>query len=198
MIHHPRFGRYCARSPAGRGKLSSVPALGIHLTGAGLLVAAGAAKVARPADVARALAGAWPRTPPGVWRPAVRALGTLEVALGAVAIVRPGRTAAGAVGATYLGFAGWVLGSRARGSPLATCGCFATPDTPPTLLHAAIDVVVAGGALRLARSAPSGSILTVLAARPARGVPLVAASAAAGGLAYLAMVPLARGRAPGR
>jgi hypothetical protein len=169
-----------------------MPALGIYLMGAALLVVAGALKALRPADTARAVAGALPRTPPRIWPPLVRGLAGVEVGLGAVALLYPGRVVALGVAASYLAFAAWVLWARAHGGSLATCGCFGTPDVPPTVTHAVLNAVVAGGAVGVAVSAPTGSMLAVLSAQYLHGAPLVVASAIAAWLAYLVMGPVAR------
>jgi hypothetical protein len=169
-----------------------VAVLGIYLMGAGLLVLGGVLKAVRPAGTARALAEAFPASRVRRWRPAVRTLAGAEAALGAAAIARPDRLLAAAVAVSYLGFTLVVLWTRARGGVLSTCGCFGTPDTPPTVAHAVVNLVVVGGALGVAVAGPSGSLLTVLSGQYLGGVPLVAASALAGVLAYLVMAPLAR------
>lgn len=166
--------------------------LGIYLVGAGLLVVAGALKLVRPADTARALAASLPAIPPGVWRPLVRGLAFTEAAVGAVALAAPGRVVAAAMAASYLGFAVWVLWARARGGSLSTCGCFGTPDTPPTITHAAVNIVVAAGAVAVAVASPTGSITDLLGGQYLDGVPLAAASILAAWSAYLVMGPLAR------
>jgi hypothetical protein len=169
-----------------------VATVGLYLLGAGLLLTGGILKALRPAGTALAFAAAWPRTPPRLWPPAVMGFALLEATLGAVALAEPGRILAVAVAVSYLSFAAWVLWARARGGPLATCGCFATPDTPPTVLHAALDAVLALGAAGVAASAPSGSILPVLSRQYLDGGPLLAACVVAGGLSYVVMSPLAR------
>jgi hypothetical protein len=166
--------------------------LGIYLMGAALLVVAGVLKTVAPADTARAFAAALPRTRPRMWPPLVRSLAAAEAALGAVAIVWPGRVPATLVAVSYLAFTAWVLWARAHGGVLSTCGCFGTPDTPPTALHAAINALVAAGAIGVVISAPSGTIASVLSGQYLDGVPLVAASLLSGWLAYLVMAPLAR------
>jgi hypothetical protein len=165
---------------------------GIYLMGAALLVVAGTLKALRPYDTARAVAAALPATPARMWPPAVRALAVVEAALGVVAIALPGRPVALAVAVSYLGFALWVLWARAQGGSLSSCGCFGTPEVPPTVLHAVLNAVAAGGAVGVAVAAPSGSVLTDLSRQYFDGVPLVAASALAAWLVYLVMSPLAR------
>ena len=169
-----------------------MPALGIYLMGAALLVVAGALKAVHPDDTARALAAALRSSPPGGWRLLVRVLAVIEAAVGAVAVAAPGRVVAAAVAVSYLGFTAWVLWARAHGGSLSTCGCFGTPDTPPTVLHAAIDATVGAGAAGVAVAAPTGSILGILGAQYLDGVPLAVASVLAAWLAYLVMAPLAR------
>jgi hypothetical protein len=104
--------------------------------GAALLVAGGLAKVARPQTTANVL-----HVPPLVVR--VGALG--EAAIGLVALATGGRLAAGLVAISYTLFAGFVVIALARDLPLATCACFGEADSPPTLLHVALDVALAGG-----------------------------------------------------
>lgn len=157
---------------------------GVYLAAAMLLAGAGIAKAARPGDTSRALGASlrwWPhRAGPALVR--LAAIG--EAALGAAALVWPGRAVAGAVAFSYAAFVAFLLVARARGGPLATCGCFGQPDTPPTLTHVAVD---AGAALAAAGVAAGGP-------GPYRW-PLVAAAVVAAWLAYLVLVPLTRVRA---
>ena len=169
-----------------------MPTLGIFLMGAGLLVAGGVLKALRPADTARAIAAVLPGTPSRLWPPVVRGLAVVEAAVGAAAVVHPDEVLAVTVAVSYLTFAVWVLWARAHGGALSTCGCFGTPDTPPTVVHAVIDAVVAGGAIGLVISPATGWIPNLLARQYDHGVPLVLAALLAGWLAYLVMSPLAR------
>ena len=50
------------------------------------------------------------------------------------------------VALSYLCFFGVVAYARRRGGPLATCGCFGRPDTPPTMLHLVLDLTLAAAA----------------------------------------------------
>lgn len=170
---------------------------GIYLVAVGLLVGAGVAKSARPGDTARALAELSRRgdrrgIPLGVLSPTVRVLAGLEAALGLAALAFPTRTLAGLVAGSYLAFAGFVLYARSQGGVLATCGCFGSPDTPPTVLHAVVDVGLGAGAIGVAVGGLSGTVAGVLADQPFDGVPLVVASALTAGLAFAVMSPLAR------
>jgi Methylamine utilisation protein MauE len=169
--------------------------IGLCLVASGLLVFAGAAKAVRPEDTARALAA----LAPGCGGPArerrvrravrVGALG--EAVIGLVALALPRPTTAAVVALSYATFAGVVLLARWRGGPLATCGCFGRPDTPPTLVHLVLDLVLAAAATTVAVGAPEhGSILSQLAGQPWAGVPLVFACATGMWLTFLALSTL--------
>jgi hypothetical protein len=166
--------------------------VGLYLVGCGLLLVAGALKVLRPHDTALALT----RLGPGLsltnaqW--GVRALAGMEAALGAVGIAYPDPVAAGLVAASYLGFVVVVLYARARGGPLATCGCFGSADTPPTLTHAVIDAGLVLGAIGYAASGAHANLGGVLSHQYLHGGPLLAAVVLCGWLAFLAMVELPR------
>ena len=165
---------------------------GPYLMGAALLVLAGAAKVVRPADTARALRRALGGPSLAVWTAAVRVGAAAEAVVGVAAAVHPSPVTAAAVAVSYVAFTAFVLRTRATGGPLATCGCFGSPDTPPTLGHAGIDLLAALAATGVAVAGPDGWIGPVLAGQPYHGVALVAASALATWLAFLVLVPLTR------
>ena len=151
---------------------------------AGLLVVAGSAKVWRPADLSRALRAAGLSVGPGM----VRGGAAVEVAVGGWALLAGGRVGMGGLAVSYLGFAGFVGVALARGTPLATCGCFGEPDTPPTLAHAV--VCAAGGVLAAVAAAiapPAGLSSTLTDLGVLRGTGLVVLTAAIGAAAYLVM-----------
>jgi hypothetical protein len=160
--------------------------IGLYLVGCALLVLAGAAKTARPDDTARALSAVLPlslvRT-----RRLVRAGATAETALGVVALAYPRTLTAAFVALSYGAFAAFVLLARAKGGPIASCGCFGTPDTPATLLHAVINLGLAGAAIAVAVAGPSGTIVSILSTQPAHGLPLVLVSALCVWLTFLAI-----------
>jgi hypothetical protein len=172
-----------------------VELIGLYLVASGLLVAAGAAKAVRPDDTARAAAALLPgrRVPSHqTLRRAVRAAALAEAALGLVALVVPRPVTGAFVALSYALFFAVVLYARARGGPLASCGCFGRPDTPPTRLHLAVDLVLAAGAVAVAAGAPaSGSIATLLAHQPWAGLPLLFVSAVGLWLTFLALSALA-------
>ena len=145
--------------------------IGLYLVAAGLLVVAGVAKAARPDDTARAMAALLPGPPPLRLR----------------ALARPGRRAGGGrarrrghrcsrarltaalVALSYVAFVGVVAVARWRGGPLATCGCFGRPDTPPTALHLVVDLVLAAAAATVAVGAPRHGHAGDAAGPPALG-----------------------------
>lgn len=133
-----------------------------------LLIVAGAAKLLRPTDTARALAlFGWP-----VGSTAVRIGALSEAAVAAAALVTSHRALAAAVAMSYLAFAGWVAVAMARGVPISSCGCFGTPDTPPTLLHVAVDLAAAAVAVSAAaRGLPD--LAATLSRQPAAGLPFL-------------------------
>lgn len=167
-------------------------ALAPYLAACALLVVAGAAKAARPADTARALAGLGRRLRLRPVTLAVRVGAGLEAALGAWAAAEPHRLEAGLVALSYFAFAAVVAVARARGGALASCGCFGTPDTPPTRVHLVLDLLLCAASGAVAAASFAGPLPAVLAHQPGRGVPLVAGATLLAWLAMGAMTALAR------
>ena len=167
--------------------------IGLYLIAAGLLCVAGVAKAARPDDTARAVAALVPGTPPlRLVRWIVRLGALAEAALGAVAVLFPRPLIAALVALSYLAFFGFVAYARRRGGPLATCGCFGRPDTPPTALHLLFDMVFAVAAFVVATGGRGGDTLrSQLAHQPGAGFPLLFVSAVGLWLAALALSSLA-------
>ena len=167
--------------------------IGLYLIAAGLLVVAGVAKAARADDTARALAALVLRPPSfGRARWIVRVGALTEAALGALALAVPRPVTALLVALSYICFAGVVAYARRRGGPLATCGCFGRPDTPPTVLHLVLDLVLAAAAFLVAVGAPSrGTLVTQLGHQPWAGFPLLFVSAVGLWLTALALSALA-------
>jgi hypothetical protein len=167
-----------------------VELIGPYLVACTLLVVAGSAKVARPDETARALAPLLPgRRPPfRTVRRGVRVGAAAEAALGVAAALAPRPVTAGLVACSYLVFAAVVVTAMARGGPLATCGCLGRPDTPPTAVHAVLDLVLAGSAVAVAvGTATSGTLAGVLAHQPWGGLPLVGVAAVGAWLAALVL-----------
>ncbi len=171
--------------------------IGLYLIASGLLVVAGLAKAAQPDGTARALASLATtehRTPALTTLRRVVRLGALaEVAVGALALAVPRPLTAGLVALSYLAFSLVVAYARHRGGPLATCGCFGQPDTPPTVVHLLLDLVLAASAALFVLGAPRhGTLAAVLAHQPWVGLPLLFAAAVGAWLTSLAMSALAR------
>lgn len=99
-----------------------------------LLIVTGIAKVARPADVERALSQlGLPRV-----RGAGVFLGVIEVGVGVTALLVPQMLIAQAI--LYAAFAVWVVVALRSDTALASCGCLGREDTPPTIAHLALNL----------------------------------------------------------
>ena len=173
---------------------------GPYLAACLLLVAAGGAKALRPDDTARAL-GALVAVGMARMRPWVRVGACAEALLGLGALLVPSAVLAVAVAASFAGFGAFVAYARRRGGALASCGCFASPDTPATRLHVLVDLGLAGSAAVVAAGlAASGSpaprsTLGVLAGQPGHGGPLVLAAVVCAWLVFHVLSTLARAQA---
>lgn len=94
------------------------------LTAAALLVVSGLAKLRRPGPARTALAAAGL----AVGRGTVRAFSALELGLGGLAVLHPGRLAAAALALAYAGFGALTLVLARR---RAACGCFGSGSQTP-------------------------------------------------------------------
>jgi hypothetical protein len=150
-----------------------------------LLGAAGIAKAIRPSDTSNALRRAGLRVGSG----AVRAGALAEVAVAAAALLAPGAVTGALVAAAYASFAGFIVVALRKDWPLASCGCFGRPDTPPTVAHAALDAGAAASALWWALAWSGGAAVSRLGRlffhQPWHGAPLVLVALVVAGLAYL-------------
>ncbi len=164
--------------------------IGPYLIACTLLVVAGASKAVRPWDTARALS-AVVHVRLGRMVRLVRVGAVVEATLGTAALIVPGPVTASAVALSYGAFAVYVGVVRARGGPMASCGCFGTPDTPATVLHVVVNAGLALAAIAVAGSPPTGTLVAVLAHQPWHGGPLVALSLLGAWLCYLALSVLA-------
>lgn len=172
------------------------PALTGVYTGAVLLLgAAGAAKVHRPGDTATALRGIGLRTGPV----AVRLAAAAEVALAVAALAVGGPVPAALVAASYAGFAAFVAVALARHLPLATCGCFGRPDTPPSWTHVVLDAAAALVAAAWAATTGLPAAAATFRHAGARTTALALGGLVVAGLAAALLTdPLARARTPRR
>ena len=164
--------------------------IGPYLAACALLVVAGTAKSVHPGDTARAVVATVP-VPAAVARVLVRTGAAVEAVIGTAGLVHPAPWTAGLVACSYLVFAVFVTVVLARGGPLASCGCFGTPDTPATRLHVAVNLVLAVSAAVVAVDVPAQWLPSLLAHQPGHGVPLVLISGLAAWMAFLALGRLA-------
>jgi hypothetical protein len=167
-----------------------VELIGPYLAACTLLVVAGATKAVRPLDTARAVTAVVP-VRLAVVVPIVRIGAATECVVGTAGFLHPSPWTASAVALSYLLFAGFVTVVLTRGGPLASCGCFGTPDTPATRLHVVLDLVLAASAVVVAARVPAGWLPVILGSQPWDGVPLVLASLLGAWVAALALTRLA-------
>jgi hypothetical protein len=173
-----------------------VELIGPYLVACALLIVAGATKLIRPDDTARAIAPVVPvrlRRPLQfhVLRVLIRIGAMAELVLGSVAMFFPRSMAAALVATSYAAFAGVVIYVRSKGGSLASCGCFGTLDTPATWLHVVINSGLAVAGVAVALDAPAGgATISILAGQPLYGVPFVAAGALCIWLTFLALSSL--------
>ena len=166
---------------------------GWFLIAAGLLIVSGGSKMVDPAPTLGALEASG--LPHGPWTAPL--LGAVEIGAGLLGAVFGGGFVA-ATAAVYLGFALFVGWALARRIPIASCGCFGRPDTPPTRGHLVFNAVSAGVAAFVAvgRNAP----VDVLDGQPLGGLPYLGLVAIGVYVVYLLLaelpVTLAAGRTP--
>ncbi len=154
---------------------------------AALLALGGLLKARRPAATARALRDAGL----GSLAPAARAMGVVEVAVGAGALAFGGRPLAVLVAAAYAGFAAFVALALARRAPVADCGCFGSASSPPSRAHLAFDLVATAVAVAWATGAAPG-LASIVGDQPLAGVPFLALATVGTGLAYAVLTVLPR------
>lgn len=173
------------------------PLTGPVLAAAVVLALAAPAKLRRPALTGNALAAlGLPSS-----RELVRALGVGELVLAGWVLVAPSAPALALLAAAYAAFAGFVAAALRRGTPLASCGCFGRPDTPPTRTHLVL-VLGAGLACAAAALGAAGAVAALgTGASPVQhvvadgawwGAPLLASVAVLTWLAWVALAVLPR------
>jgi Methylamine utilisation protein MauE len=166
--------------------------VGPYLVACALLVVAGVTKAVRPANTARAIAplagGLGLRRTEWL----VRGFAIVEAVIGVIAALLPQRVPAALVAASLIVFAAFVLYARRRGGVLATCGCFGTPDTPPTRTHVVVNLALAGCAATVSAAGSSSSLGSYLVRQPFSGAPLMVLCALCTWLVFLLLVDLPR------
>lgn len=141
---------------------------GPYLAIAALLALGGALKVVRPVETSTALAAL---NLPAHYR-LVRALGVIEIIIGAAAFVTSAPLASALTAASYLGFAGFVMMARRAKTPVQSCGCFGRAETPPSLTHIVVNLAAATVAAATA-ARPLPPLSKLLANQPGSGIPLL-------------------------
>ena len=156
----------------------------IHASAAVLLVVAGVAKLARPADGFSGLVGFRPRPL------LVRILGGVEIVAGAGALWLGGPVAAAAVGLLYTVFALAVV--RALLARTESCGCFGRLDAPPSWIHVGGNLALAAVSFVAAAAgrAPVPTIVQQIGDSPAVGMALAAEIVVMAGLILVAFTAL--------
>jgi hypothetical protein len=110
---------------------------------AGLLVIAGAAKIASPGASAQLLSDV--RIPGG--RRSARFLGALEVLAAGWACLAPEAGGAYALACAYLGFSAFLAYLLVARPDAGSCGCAGAKAVPPSVLHLALDALAGSAAL---------------------------------------------------
>ena len=156
----------------------------IHASAAVLLLVAGVAKLARPADGFAGLVGF--RARPFL----VRILGGAEVVAGVGALWLGGPVVASAVGLLYAAFALAVLRALLTGAE--SCGCFGRLDAPPSRVHVLGNLALAGVSFVAAGAdvAPVQTIVQSISDRPAYGAALALEIVLMAGLGLVAFTAL--------
>jgi Methylamine utilisation protein MauE len=157
-----------------------------------LLAIGGALKAAHPLETANALRAM--RLPSASWL--VRTGGAVEAIVAIGALVTGWWISALLVAASYLAFALFVIEVRRAGKPLSSCGCFGKVDTPPTMVHIAIDLAAAAVAAAVAFT--DVALPAVLADQPLAGVPFVLLMLIGSYLVFLAFTALPKTMAAAR
>lgn len=133
---------------------------------AALLVVSGIRKVIDPAPTSGALQAAGLPHHLAL----VLGLGVFEVGVGAGNLLVSNSVLVWAQATLYAAFAVFVLWALRQRIPIASCGCFGKPATPPTRLHVVVNVAALVGASGHAIT-ETPSLASVLASQSLAGVP---------------------------
>jgi hypothetical protein len=151
-----------------------------------VLLWSGLAKLRDPSAAVAAIASAGRPLPPT----AVRAVGVIELLIGATALVLPAWPAAVGVATLYALFAVFLVRLLTGPAAAETCGCAGSLEVPPSWLHVAMNLVAAGVALAvaMARVGSAAGLPRTLLDHPAIGLVTALGAALIGWLASLAVV----------
>lgn len=120
--------------------------LPVFYLAAGLLVLAGASKVARPHAARRALSAAGLRSSNAT----VRTLGVVEVSIGFWSLLDPGPAVAVGVSGLYISFAVFLSYLIWFKPGPKSCGCLGKDDLPPSMIHVGLDLIASLSSLAVA------------------------------------------------
>jgi methylamine utilization protein MauE len=119
-----------------------------------------------------------------------RLFGLLEMGLGLAAGITSSRPLLIAEGGTYLAFALIISCVLAARVPLTSCGCSGSQQTPPSLIHVAVNLLV-GTTVLIAAGVGVLPLRRVWLDLGWLGIPAVAGAVAAVGLTMVVMGPFA-------
>jgi hypothetical protein len=148
-----------------------------------LLVLAGVTKLRDPSSLVRVLRQARVVSS----RAIVKAFGSLEVAAGTAALIRPGFLTGVAVAALYVTFSGFLLWVLVERVPVTSCGCLGARETPPSVVHLVLNVCAAAAAAAVAAGITPSGVLPFAIDLSYLAVPFLIGAAAIAYAAYLAV-----------
>jgi hypothetical protein len=129
----------------------------IFFLSAGLLAAAGAAKLVRPRSTAQALLDVgWPASDA-----IARVVGTVEVVVGVSALAFGGAAWSAASALVYLAFAAFLAFVLRRHPGAGSCGCAGAKAVPPSRLHLALNLVASASGLAFATADGPGAAVWI-------------------------------------
>ncbi len=156
-----------------------------------IIVLSGALKIVAPSVAEGALSNLGLPVTPGL----VRLIGVAEMGLGVAAIIEAGWELAIAVAFAYFCFAAVAETLRRKNDQVASCGCFGSADTPPSLIHTGANIASLFVAV-LAIVWPVDDIESVLTDQPLGGLVFVAFVGLVTYLVFLVFTALPRLFAP--
>jgi hypothetical protein len=152
---------------------------------AGLLIAAGVAKVLRPLPTARAMYAAGLPGRSAV----VRGIGLAEIGVGTWFLLTPSGAAGAALAIMYLAFTSFIAFLLIARPGATSCGCAGASDVPPSLIHLGLNTLAAAAAAAAALDPPAGLVKT-LGALDIASVPFVLGLLTAAALCVAAVTDL--------